>query len=60
VEEGALDGGKDSSGFSIGDAVIHAEMGRQASSEVRDSKDGLMGTELAEEEVERQPLPCRG
>ena len=56
VEERALDRGEDGSGFGICDTVVHAEMVRQTGSEVRDGKDGLMGTELAEEEVERHCL----
>ena len=53
VEESTFDCGENGCSFGVGDGVVDTEVVGQTGSEVCDCKDGLMGAELAEEDVER-------
>ena len=56
MKESALNHTDDGSSFRAGDTVVHSEMIRQGSGKVRHSNGGVLSTELAEEEVERNCL----
>ena len=53
MEEVTFDRGDDGLSFGVGNGVVDTKMVGQTGSEVGDCEDGLMGAELAEEEIER-------